>query len=106
MGRRATWTESEVLGQVMKLFHHKGFGHTSVKDVEQATGLHPGSIYKAYGSKENLFAAALGTYSERIVGVRVRRYLDDAEEPLAGIREFFTSTFQNGPEPNPGCLLT
>lgn len=27
-------------------------------------------------------------------------------DPVAGIRSFFTSTFETGPDPDPGCLLT
>ncbi|MEJ8641377.1 hypothetical protein WKI68_07605 [Streptomyces sp. MS1.HAVA.3] len=39
---------------------------------------------------------------------RVRTHLRDAQDPVAGIRSFFTSAFDTdpGPEPDPGCLLT
>jgi len=70
--------------------------------------MHPGSLYRAFHSKEGLFSAALDAYNERVVEERVRVHLRDAEDPVAGIRSFFTSAFDtdSGPEPDPGCLLT
>lgn len=106
MGRRPTWTEPELLGAVMALFRRKGFVDTSVRDLEEATGLHPGSLYRAYGSKEALFAAALSHYNEQVVARRVHTHLDEAEPPLSGIYSFFSSTFESDEEANLGCLLT
>src|SRR5690349_23206383 len=96
MGRRPTRTEPELLGAVMAVFRRKGFAHTSVRDLESATGLHPGSLYKAYGSKEGLFAAAVAAYNDQVVAGRVRTHLDAADPPLPGIHAFFTSTFDTG----------
>ncbi len=106
MGRPPTWTEAELLGAVMAVFRRKGFGHTSLLDIQEATGLHPGSIYKAYGSKDGIFLAALNAYNERVVARRVATYLDSADRPLSGIRALFASTFESGEAKNPGCLLT
>lgn len=106
MGRRATRTEPELLGAAMGVFRRKGFAHTSVRDLEGATGLHPGSLYKAYGSKEGLFAATVTRYNEQVVAQRVRTHLDAADPPLPGLQAFFTSTFDGGEQLNPGCLLT
>jgi AcrR family transcriptional regulator len=36
-----------------------------VRDLEAATGLHPGSLYKAHGSKEGLFTAAVTATTNR-----------------------------------------
>ncbi|MEV8504450.1 TetR/AcrR family transcriptional regulator [Actinoplanes sp. NPDC051475] len=106
MGRRPTWTEPELLATVMAVFRRKGFAHTSVRDLEQATGLHPGSLYKAYGNKEGLFTAALAAYNEQVAAHRVRIHLDETDPPLRGLHAFFVSTFDGGEEANPGCLLT
>lgn len=106
MGRLRTWTEPQLLAALVPLFHRKGFAHTSLKDIEHATGLHPGSLYKAYGSKEALFLAAVRAYNERVVARRVRVFLHEEADPLVGIHAFFTSTLDAPDDPNPGCLLT
>lgn len=110
MGRKQVWDQDEVLASAMSLFRRRGYLGASLRDLEEATGMHPGSLYRAFRSKEGLFSAALDAYNERVVEVRVRFHLRDAEDPVAGIRSFFTSTFDTGigpdREPDPGCLLT
>jgi TetR/AcrR family transcriptional repressor of nem operon len=108
MGRKQVWDQDEVLASAMRLFRRRGYLGASLRDLEEATGMHPGSLYRAFHSKEGLFSAALDAYNERVVEERVRVHLRDAEDPVAGIRSFFTSAFDtdSGPEPDPGCLLT
>ncbi len=106
MGRQATWNEADLLGEAMAVFRRKGFAQTTVRDLEAATGLHPGSLYKAYGSKDGLFAAALRAYTKRVVEARIAAHLMREDDPLAGIRSFFTSTFECRTRPDPGCLVT
>lgn len=90
----------------MGVFRRLGYHQTSIRDIEGATGVLAGSLYKAYGSKLGIFGAALDAYHELVVGRRVREYLQDAPDPRAGIHGFFVSTFGDGSEADPGCLLT
>ncbi|MEV5491173.1 TetR/AcrR family transcriptional regulator [Streptomyces bobili] len=108
MGRKQVWDQGEVLASAMRLFRRRGYLGASLRDLEEATGMHPGSLYRAFRSKEGLFSAALDDYNERVVEGRVRVHLRDAEDPVTGIRSFFTSAFDTGigTEPDPGCLLT
>ncbi|KZN33483.1 hypothetical protein N483_02400 [Pseudoalteromonas luteoviolacea NCIMB 1944] len=47
----------------MNAFMEKGFNKTSMQDLKQATGLHPGSIYCAFENKKGLLLAALEQYN-------------------------------------------
>ncbi|WP_198358785.1 TetR/AcrR family transcriptional regulator [Streptomyces fildesensis] len=108
MGRQQVWDRGEVLASAMGLFRRRGYLGASLRDLEEATGMHPGSLYRAFQSKEGLFSAALDAYNDQVVEGRVRVHLLDTQDPVAGIRSFFTSAFDAnpGPEPDPGCLLT
>ncbi|MEU7062595.1 TetR/AcrR family transcriptional regulator [Streptomyces sp. NPDC046161] len=106
MGRKQLWDRAEVLASAMRLFRHRGYFGASVRDIEEATGLHPGSLYRVFESKDGLFCAALDAYNDQVVQGRVRTHLLEPEDPVAGIRSFFTSTFETGPDLDPGCLLT
>jgi AcrR family transcriptional regulator len=106
MTRPRTWDADQVLGRAMDLFHAHGFEHTSLRDIEQATGLHPGSVYQAYGSKAGLFEAVLAAYNERVVARRIARHLTGCGDPVAAVTAFFASTYENRPDRDPGCLLT
>ncbi|MDQ0931121.1 TetR/AcrR family transcriptional regulator [Streptomyces turgidiscabies] len=106
MGRKQLWDQAEVLTSAMRLFRRRGYLGASLRDIEEATGLHPGSLYRVFESKEGLFRAALDAYNEQVVQGRVRVHLLEPADPVAGIRSFFTSAFETGLDPDPGCLLT
>lgn len=55
---------SAALDQALRQFWLKGYAATSLKDLEKATGMHPGSIYAAFGSKAGLFTMSMDRYSE------------------------------------------
>ena len=63
MGRTATYDRDAVLKAAMELFWARGYHTTSLKDLERALDMRPGSIYAAFGSKEALFRAALDRYA-------------------------------------------
>jgi len=76
MGRNRTFDESEVIAQCARAFRSTGYEGTSIDDLVRASGLHRGSLYKAFGSKRGLFLLALRQSS----GANVQR--DDATDLL------------------------
>jgi len=59
MGRPREFDESNVLSQARALFAAQGYNGTSIDDLVKSTGLLRGSLYKAFGSKRNLFVLVL-----------------------------------------------
>ncbi len=84
MARTAAYDRDEVLAKARDLFWAKGYNATSLKDLEAALDMRPGSIYAAFGSKENLFAEALALYAETS-GREFARILSNHASPLAGL---------------------
>lgn len=62
--RNAEFDREKVLRSAMNAFMLKGYGKTSMQDLTQATGLHPGSIYCAFSNKRGLLLAALEQYKQ------------------------------------------
>lgn len=54
----------QIVDRVIGVFMAKGYEGTSVKDLVDATGLHPGSLYNAFGSKQGIFEAAIDRFDE------------------------------------------
>jgi TetR/AcrR family transcriptional repressor of nem operon len=106
MGRRQVFDSDEVLVAAMQLFRRQGYNGTSLKDVEETTGLHPGSLYRSFGNKDTIFRLALDAYVDRVVAGRVAEHLERPADPLGGIGSYFTSTFDTGLAREPGCLVT
>jgi AcrR family transcriptional regulator len=59
MARPRAFDEATVLAQSRALFATQGYNGTSIDDLVKATGLLRGSLYKAFGSKRNLFELVL-----------------------------------------------
>ncbi|MEM0949035.1 MAG: helix-turn-helix domain-containing protein [Pseudomonadota bacterium] len=84
MARTAAYDRVEVLGRARDLFWEKGYHATSLKDLEAALDMRPGSIYAAFGSKEKLFAEALALYAEAS-GREFDRIQEEHASPLDGL---------------------
>jgi TetR/AcrR family transcriptional repressor of nem operon len=59
MARPRNFSEESVLAQAADVFARRGYNATSIDDLLSATGLQRGSLYKAFGSKRNLFEKVL-----------------------------------------------
>lgn len=107
MARPRSVADPELLDAAMFAFWARGYGGVTTRELEEATRLPASSLYHRFGSKDGLFAAALGHYNQRVVGARISRYLDAAGQPdaLTGLRGFFTSVYRTGKHPYHACLL-
>lgn len=59
MGRPRGFDESAVVAAAASQFLTTGYEGTSIDDLVSVSGLHRGSLYKAFGSKHGIFLAAL-----------------------------------------------
>ena len=67
MARTPQFDRDIALNNAMLLFWKQGYHATSMKDIEYALDMRPGSIYAAFGNKESLFNEALRTYGEQLI---------------------------------------
>ena len=91
MGRPAKTTDSDVLDITYALAWQRGCDDITIRDLEVALDIRAPSIYRRFHSRDELLAAAVDRYSDRVVGGRVRRYLENDSNPLEGIRGFLLS---------------
>jgi AcrR family transcriptional regulator len=59
VGRPRSFDHEEVLDRAMHVFWRKGYEGASLDQLTKAMGIKPGSLYAAFGSKEQLFCQAL-----------------------------------------------
>ncbi|MBA2246846.1 MAG: TetR/AcrR family transcriptional regulator [Chloroflexia bacterium] len=59
MGRTRSFNQADVVAIAANTFLCTGYEATSIDDLVDATGVHRGSLYKAFGSKRGLFLLAL-----------------------------------------------
>lgn len=70
LGRPRLFDEEAVLNELVGLFWRQGYAQTSMADIVDASGVHKPSLYRTFGTKEELFATVL------------RRYLTEREAVL------------------------
>ncbi len=106
MPRMAAYDRQDCLEKAVTLFWEKGFHATSLKDIEHALDMRPGSIYAAFGSKESLYSQALDLYA----GTMGRDFLNNLQgqgtpiEGLAGyVREL--GNLRDTNPPSRACML-
>lgn len=105
VGRPREFDVDEALDAAMGAFWAKGYEATSLMDLVSATGLHKGSLYKAFGDKHSLFVQALKRYLQSMRRAKDEK-LADAESPLDGIRAVMHAMvdfLDDSPSPM-GCL--
>ena len=98
--------ENVLLEVVLKTFWQNGFGATSMIDVAEATGVQRGSLYNAYGDKEQLFLLAYERYAGRFLD-SVRQALSNPDPALAltALLKGIIASLIEGTPPR-GCLTT
>ncbi len=91
-----------VLESAMQCFRAKGYAGTTMQELVAAIGLHPGSIYAAFGSKRGLLLAAVDHY---VCQKRSRRrQILEQPSPLAGLEAYLNLVVED--TLSGACLVT
>src|SRR3954452_23728654 len=79
-GRPRAFDIDKALDRAVLVFWSKGFEGASLDDLTEAMGISRPSLYRAFGSKEDLFRQALARYTEDLVSYFARALT----EPTSG----------------------
>ncbi|WP_201550761.1 TetR/AcrR family transcriptional regulator [Psychrobacter fjordensis] len=106
MSRTALYNRHDSLERALKLFWQKGFHATSLKDIELALDMRPGSIYAAFGSKDGLFQEALDYYARSGL-TELERILSQQPSPLLGLAAYLRQLggIRDKELPSRACML-
>lgn len=66
MARTREFSAEKALDKAIELFWEKGYANTSMREMVKQTGVAHAGLYTAFGSKDELFYAALNLYEQRI----------------------------------------
>lgn len=106
-GRHRSFDRQEVLKKAAHLFWQHGYSPTSLAQLTQAMGIHPPSLYNAFGGKEDLFLEVMRDYlaeSDRWLRDTFARH-DRVRNAIDCILKD-TAAFMTDPSHPPGCLLS
>lgn len=106
MKRARPYDRDTALDAALSLFWTKGYHATSLKDLEAALKMRPGSIYAAFSSKQALFLSALERYFHQNRDA-FRFMIEEAESPLEALADHLREFGQDQPEDREcrACML-
>ncbi|MEV7694014.1 TetR/AcrR family transcriptional regulator [Microbacterium sp. NPDC089189] len=103
-GRPRTFDIDEALDRAVVVFWSKGFEGASLDDLTEAMGISRPSLYRAFGSKEDLFSRALERYTEGLTSYFVRALAEPTSEAVATAVLHGTAEAATMPGFPTGCL--
>ncbi|WP_460275823.1 TetR/AcrR family transcriptional regulator [Celeribacter sp. ULVN23_4] len=106
MARTASYDRDAALEAAMTLFWRQGYHATSLKDLEAALKMKPGSIYAAFQSKEALFRATLDRYADRMTA-EMEALVARSPSPLKALQTHLEGLAELSPcdRPSTACML-
>ncbi|KIN65598.1 putative transcriptional regulator, TetR family [Sulfitobacter noctilucae] len=104
MPRKPNYDRDELINRARDLFWKSGWAGTSLKDLEAALQMKPGSFYAAFGSKEALFALAMEKYAQD--GRARLKDLAERNGPIKALQRFPEMVVENDEAPAKACMLS
>ena len=94
------------LDRAIKIFWARGYEGTSMADLVDQMGINKGSLYNAFGSKQELFTKALLKY-DRDNRQKKLEELEAFDDPVKAITKFFDGLIEESlaDKEQKGCLL-
>ncbi|MEP6802428.1 MAG: TetR/AcrR family transcriptional regulator [Acidobacteriota bacterium] len=77
-----TATRERLIETAARLFHEQGYGATGVSTILREAGVHSGSLYYFFASKEDLLGAVLDRYVDRLKPDMLSRAEAVAADPV------------------------
>lgn len=108
MARIARYDRQTALDKAVVLFWQKGYHNASIKQIEHALDMRPGSIYAAFGSKDGLFLEALACYAKES-GDQLSNHLAKYSSIIDGLQDYLREIARackpGGPMPSRACMV-
>ncbi|MFJ6706797.1 MULTISPECIES: TetR/AcrR family transcriptional regulator [unclassified Streptomyces] len=80
MARPRKFDEQQVLATAREQFWARGYAATRMDDIAEATGLGKGSLYGAFGGKQDLFHRVFDDYCTSVVDATAQQLRGDDED--------------------------
>jgi TetR/AcrR family transcriptional regulator, transcriptional repressor for nem operon len=94
-----------MLDTIQSVFWDNGYSATSLDDIMQSTGLGKGSLYGAYGSKQEMYLLAFTDYCDWAVADVAERLRGNDADAIVRLRAYIQTAAKGGANARRGCML-
>ncbi|MEZ8104711.1 MULTISPECIES: TetR/AcrR family transcriptional regulator [Vibrio] len=106
MSRKAQFDRDDVITKAKDLYWAKGYHGTSMRTLQEALDMRSGSIYAAFGSKDNLFIEAIQRYAQDD-GKTLAESMANSDSQIDGLKTFIRKIILSNRDSAPSgmCML-
>lgn len=106
MNKQTKFNRDDVIEKAKNLYWEKGYHATSMRNLQDVIDMRPGSIYAAFGSKENLFKETLNRYAQEGTE-QLASSMAQGTTALGGLKKFVRNVTLCNKEtvPNGMCMV-
>jgi len=106
MSKQAKFDRDDVIEKAKNLYWQKGYHATSMRNLQEVVDMRPGSIYAAFGSKDNLFKEALNRYAQESNAL-LSECMAQETKVLQGLKRFLRTVTRCNERvaPNSMCMM-
>ncbi len=105
MGRPTKFDQTEMLETIQAVFWDNGYSATSLDDIMTSTGLGKGSLYAAYGNKEEMYVLALTGYCDWAIQDIQERLRGNDDGAILRLRKYIRAAAKGAASSRRGCML-
>jgi TetR/AcrR family transcriptional repressor of nem operon len=105
MGRPANFDQTEMLETIQSVFWDNGYSATSLDEIMSSTGLGKGSLYGAYGNKQEMYLLAFTDYCEWAIQDIRERLRGSDEDAIVRLRKYVRTAAKGAAGSRRGCML-
>jgi TetR/AcrR family transcriptional repressor of nem operon len=97
---------NKALDDFLEVFWHRGYRYATTKELARSAGISEGSLFNTFGSKREIYLAALKHYRVRVRAIWER--MAENASALDGIREYWETLAKQAADPaiTRGCMIT
>ena len=93
-----TEKQQRIIESAIKLFAEKGYSNTSTAEIAKEAGVAEGTIYKHYGTKEDLLLSVIVPFLKEFVPAQAKEVLQIAAPPDYTFRQILKTFLMNRTE--------
>tara|TARA_R110000764_G_C10977086_1_gene379905 strand:- start:536 stop:1120 length:585 start_codon:yes stop_codon:yes gene_type:complete len=103
MSKKPKFNRDQVISNATNLYWEKGYHATSMRNLQDAIDMRPGSIYAEFGSKDGVFKASLQHYAQLGIG-QLHSIRAVTSSPLGTLKTFVKQAVIDTQAGAPSCM--
>ncbi|KNY29254.1 TetR/AcrR family transcriptional regulator [Pseudobacteroides cellulosolvens] len=95
LSNKETTKQQKIVEIAIKMFAEKGYANTSTSEIAKAAGVAEGTIFRHYGTKENLLMWVITPFLKDLIPVIAREFIEGIDKDAKSLEEFVRIVIQN-----------